>query len=606
MSQVQSAETETTAPGARPSPAGTSGASTSLRSAASRAEGFSAQSALLSPVQRKGGGGEEAPQVHDAAAHGISGGGGAMPHASQIQRSFGAYDISHVTAHTDSAAAEGSAARGAEAYATGSHVAFGGSPSLHTAAHEAAHVVQQQAGVSLSGGVGQAGDAYEQHADKVADAVVSGQSAEPLLSQMAGGAGGGAVQAKAVQRHADPVQRDAPAAAGGGATNHTAAPASFDSLGARVRAIAGTVSSGHFANVTLNVVFPVAAVPGLNVTVGVQGSIAAEANGQKEFNCQLSGGVQYGLGRICNINAAVSGSLQLKGDDLGAALVDAVKQSLHVALRTGGVDSALNTAHTSLNNPQTRAERLIAWGVGEEWIATFNRGYQGYFDFFRNNGAVGFEASVAISVGGGASAGRNGGSGTLEARTGIEDVNNTDAQAFAELAGQLQGNVGNSGASVRFSKRARSGGQTTVAIEVNGQLSMPRNAFSPTGQRTFMEAVRTGAFCYKIFQFARALNNARDGANLREGLDVASTTCNLGTAAFGTSGDALDALMGIEVKVSQTAGVWTVERARFKSMTQAGTGTGQSVGGVEANVQVGTFIDFTGTVNAGLAAYRGT
>jgi hypothetical protein len=604
MSQVQATEPQTTTPNTQSTPS--SASASGLRAAASRVDGFAAQAALLSPVQRKGGG-EDASEVHAAAAQGISGSGGALPHAAQIQRSFGAYDVSHVTAHTDSAAAAGSAAMGAEAYATGSHVAFGGSPSLHTAAHEAAHVVQQQAGVSLSGGVGKSGDAYEQHADKVADAVVAGQSAEPLLAQMAGGGGGGAVQAKAVQRHEGLVQRTEPAAAGGGAgASHTAAPGSFEALGARVRSIAATVSSGHFANVTLNVAFPVAAVPGLNITVGVQGSIATEANGQKEFNCQLSGGAQYGLGRICNVNAAVSGSLQLRGDDLGASLVDAVKQSLHVALQTAGVDSALNAGHESLNNPRTRTERLIAWGVGEEFIATFNDGYRGYFEFFRNNGAVGFEASVAISLGAGASSGRSGASGTLEARTGIEDVNNEDAQAFAELAGQVQGNVGNSGASVRYSKRARSGGQTTVAIEVNGQLSMPRNAFSPSGQLTFMEAVRTGSFCYKIFQFARALHNARDGATLREGLDVASTTCNLGTAAFGTSGDLLDALMGIEVKVSQTAGVWTVERARFKSMTQAGTGTGQSVGGVEANVQVGTFIDFTGTVNEGLAAYRGS
>lgn len=397
------------------------------------------------------------------------------------------------------------------------------------------------------------------------------------------------------------VQRD-----GQPTTNHSASAGSFDALSARVRSIASGISTGHFANVTLNVAFPVASVPGLNITIGVQGSIAVEANGQKEFNCQLSGGAQYGLGRIFNINAAVSGALQLKGADLGASLVDAVKQSLHVALRGAGVDSRLNEAHQALNNPQTRTQRLVAWGVGEEWIATFNGGYRGYFDFFRNNGAVGFEASVGIQVGAGAQAGDRGGSVTLEARTGIEDVNNTDAQTFTELAGQVQGNVGNSQASVRFSKRNRGGGTATVAIEVNGQLSMPRTAFAPTGQRTFMEAVRTGMFLHKVYSCARALSNAREGANLREALDVASSAANLGTAAFGTSGVAMDALMGIEIKVSRTNNQWTVERARFKSMTQMGTGTGQAVGGVEANVQVGTFIDFTGAVNTGLAALGGS
>ncbi len=175
--------------------------------------GFEAQSsrltpAPLDPIQRKGG---AATDVHAAAAHGISGAGGALPHGAAIQQSFGAYDLSNVTAHTDSVAAEGSAAMGAEAYATGSDIAFAGAPDLHTAAHEAAHVVQQRAGVALSGGVGQAGDAYEQHADKVADAVVAGKSAEPVLAEMGGGgAGGGEIQRRAVQRA---VQRvDAPGA----------------------------------------------------------------------------------------------------------------------------------------------------------------------------------------------------------------------------------------------------------------------------------------------------------------------------------------------------------------------------------------------------------
>ena len=69
---------------------------------------------------------------------------------------------------------------GAQAFATGNHVAFAGTPDLHTAAHEAAHVVQQRGGVHLKGGVGEAGDTYEQHADAVADKVVRGESAEAL------------------------------------------------------------------------------------------------------------------------------------------------------------------------------------------------------------------------------------------------------------------------------------------------------------------------------------------------------------------------------------------------------------------------------------------
>jgi hypothetical protein len=175
---------------------------------ASRAGDFQAQEAALTPVQRKGKG-SAAGDVHAAAAHGTSGSAGALPHAAQIQRSFGAHDISHIKAHTDQAAAEGSAAMGAEAYASGDRVAFKGAPSLHTAAHEAAHIVQQQAGVQLSGGVGQAGDSYEQQADAVADAVVQGKDASHLLGAP-GAAAQNAVQ-RAVQRKDDKAPNARPA-----------------------------------------------------------------------------------------------------------------------------------------------------------------------------------------------------------------------------------------------------------------------------------------------------------------------------------------------------------------------------------------------------------
>jgi hypothetical protein len=151
-------------------------------------------------VQMKGG--ESSEAVHATADAGLSGGGGSLPFADQIQRSFGAHDVGDIRAHTGGAAAEANAALGSQAYAKGTDVAFAGTPDLHTAAHEAAHVVQQRAGVSLKGGVGEAGDAYEQHADAVADKVVAGESAEGLLDQMAGtpaGGAEGAVQSRSMQ-----------------------------------------------------------------------------------------------------------------------------------------------------------------------------------------------------------------------------------------------------------------------------------------------------------------------------------------------------------------------------------------------------------------------
>jgi hypothetical protein len=141
----------------------------------------SSSAATESPVQHKGAGVEDASTVHRAAEHGVSGSALALPHLDRIQASFGSHDVRGIQAHVGGPAAEASAAMGASAYATGNAVAFASAPDLHTAAHEATHVVQQRGGVQLKGGVGEVGDHYEHQADAVADAVVSGRSAVPLL-----------------------------------------------------------------------------------------------------------------------------------------------------------------------------------------------------------------------------------------------------------------------------------------------------------------------------------------------------------------------------------------------------------------------------------------
>lgn len=88
----------------------------------------------------------------------------------------------------------------------GNHVVFGRQPDLHTAAHEAAHVVQQAKGVNLKGGVGAEGDAHERQADAVADRVVAGKPAGDLLGPVAAGpASSQAVQRKPAEKTADPT-----------------------------------------------------------------------------------------------------------------------------------------------------------------------------------------------------------------------------------------------------------------------------------------------------------------------------------------------------------------------------------------------------------------
>lgn len=158
-----------------------------------------------------------APAIHEAAERGMAAPATSLPHATAIQQSFGpAHDISHVQAHVGGAAGDACRDMNATAYAAGAHIAFAGAPDLHTAAHEAAHVVQQAQGVNLYGGVGEAGDVYERHADAVADRVVAGESAADLLSSApsSSAATAGPRRGAAVQRQAAGSAAAAPATSG--------------------------------------------------------------------------------------------------------------------------------------------------------------------------------------------------------------------------------------------------------------------------------------------------------------------------------------------------------------------------------------------------------
>jgi hypothetical protein len=155
-----------------------------------------------------------AEQVQQTAAEGLEGASGALPHGDAIQAAFGDHDLSGVQAAVGGEAGQAADAMGAAAYTAGDGIAFSETPDLHTAAHEAAHVVQQAAGLAPEGGVGTPGDELEQHADAVADTVVAGESAKGLLDDVAGQAEEGAEGAEtegedaSVQMKAKAVQFD--------------------------------------------------------------------------------------------------------------------------------------------------------------------------------------------------------------------------------------------------------------------------------------------------------------------------------------------------------------------------------------------------------------
>jgi len=102
----------------------------------------------------------QAPQQH------------ALPFLPTIQTLFGRFNVTDVRSTVGGAGAGRSQALGASAYTLGRNVVFRDQPDLFTAAHEAAHVVQQTYRTR---------DDSEGHADAVARALVEGRSAEALF-----------------------------------------------------------------------------------------------------------------------------------------------------------------------------------------------------------------------------------------------------------------------------------------------------------------------------------------------------------------------------------------------------------------------------------------
>ena len=145
--------------------------------------------------------------VQGVAQSGVGGSGGPLPYLGRIQPAFGSHDLSQVSAHQGSRARAAARSIAARAYTFDNQVVFGGAPDLHTAAHEAAHIVQQRAGVRIPGGLSQPGDAYERQADAVAQEVVQGRSAEALLDEVTDGRAGSATGQQAVVQRA-PIPTD--------------------------------------------------------------------------------------------------------------------------------------------------------------------------------------------------------------------------------------------------------------------------------------------------------------------------------------------------------------------------------------------------------------
>lgn len=162
------------------------------------AGGEACRSRPVTPIQRLQSAAGNHAVTRLIAEQGLGGAGQPLPFLEQLQNAFYPHDLRRIRAHVGRGAAEASRRIGASAYTRGEDIAFRDAPDLATTAHEVAHVIQQRAGVSLPGGVGQLDDPYEREAERVADQVATGIPVRPDamggVHGEPGGVPGGAVQ----------------------------------------------------------------------------------------------------------------------------------------------------------------------------------------------------------------------------------------------------------------------------------------------------------------------------------------------------------------------------------------------------------------------------
>ena len=121
-----------------------------------------------------------------AVAASLASAGAPLPHLGRIQRAFGPHNVTGVRTQTGGDAGEMASQLGTRGFALGDRIGFRQPPDLRLAAHEIAHVVQAHAGLQRDG---PGDDPFERSAAAIAEAVVSGRSAVPLLDSAPRGLG---------------------------------------------------------------------------------------------------------------------------------------------------------------------------------------------------------------------------------------------------------------------------------------------------------------------------------------------------------------------------------------------------------------------------------
>lgn len=380
------------------------------------------------------------------------------------------------------------------------------------------------------------------------------------------------------------------------------------------------VNSGQFvdASFTLNISVP--NIPGLQIRVEAGGSYFEDKKGQKELSLKLATGVQYNFAKIFNVNVKAFESVKLTGDNLGDALIDAIKQTAYYLLKNAGVDrefadlyrlasqgpDLFDWAKCLIPGYNTyQAGKMLISQVGADNVKT---AYAAFNAFFANNPQAGFEVTIGVEGGAEFNNPVAGMTGSLKgtAAMGLEDVNKRDAQGFVEAAGEIELAKNNNAVKIRVAKRWRDRGTNQMKFELSGQWSTSARLADASQAVQIMKALKDS---YGLATVVAQLSGMKQGGQPIGQLSTVAKGFIDMAAMQGVTSHQLTQMLGLELSVENNNGVWDKASARVKSMTQMGTGKGQSmgvpgVGDLEANVQFGKFWDVSADIQKVFQALR--
>ncbi len=349
--------------------------------------------------------------------------------------------------------------------------------------------------------------------------------------------------------------------------------------------------AGQFVEAELGLEIDIPSVPGLAVALHGEVWYERYASGEQFLHVKSLTGVKYGLGKIFNVNVSLMQRLELTGESLSAAFVDAVKQCTFLLLQRAGVMAQFqDLERLAKEGPSIwdycqalipvygtyQATKMAIASVGADRI---HSAYTTFVAFFRNDAAVSFDASVGVV--GGAGAKVRGVEGGLEvgAAIGVEDVEGKEARAFTEVSGEGRVERDNSYALIRVAKRWLEGGKTSLKVELWGAYSTSRGIDPRKRGIEILARVFGGPL------FSRALgqlsSTGQGGGKLTALSELANVFIGL-AAAGGVKGPALEAMSGLEINLEQKNGHWEAVEARIKRMTGSSFDAGKAEVGLKA------------------------